>query len=194
MADKSSTKIDKKKKGVKPKHSVSGKNVSSKSKVKKVNDKKESSAKLNKKEVSKSVKTVKEKKVRQKDKVSSSEAENTSKAKKSGLEKKIINKTSITYLGLILFDVLLTIYIARQNIINYVVIVDKKVMMSKLSYLLLGRNYVNVVLMLFFYGYTCLVNKFFLKRKNSIKFLILLLVVVVCINLLLFYLFSNKVY
>lgn len=189
MTDKSSTKSDKEKKN------ISEKKVSSKSKGKKRADKKDVFVNSNKKkDISKSVKSVKEKNINQQEKVSSKSSENTSKVNNVKLKKKIINKTSITYLGLILFDVLLTIYIARQNVINYVVIADKKIMISKLNYLLLGRNYVNVVLMLFFYGYTCIVNKFFLKRKNSIKFLILVFGLIVCINLLLFYLFSNKVY
>lgn len=178
MASSSTKKTQKKK-------TVVDKKDNSKTKEKKVND-----VKLENKKVSKVKKTKDVKKVSS----GKEKKENTSKAKDCLWKKKIINKTSITYLGLIIFDVLLTIYMARQNVINYVIIVDKKIMMSKLSYLLLGRNYVNIVLMIFFYGYTCLINKFFLKRKNSIKFLILLLITVVALNLLLFYLFSNKVY
>ena len=108
--------------------------------------------------------------------------------------KKYLNKVNVTYFLLFLFDVVLVIYLARKNIINYVEVLDEEILVGKMKYLFLGRNYINVVVILFFYIYICLINRFFLHRKNTVKFLLLLLVVLVILNVLLFILFSKRVY
>ena len=108
--------------------------------------------------------------------------------------KSYLTKTNITYFVLLLLDIVLVIYMARKNIVNYIVISDVEVFVSKTRYLLWGRNYINLIIILFFYIYTCLVNKFFLKRKNTKKFLIWLFGILVVVNVLLFILFTKKVY
>lgn len=108
--------------------------------------------------------------------------------------KKYLNKVNVTYFLLFLFDVVLVIYLARKNIINYVEVLDEEILVGKMKYLFLGRNYINVVVILFFYIYICLINRFFLHRKNTVKFLLLSLVVLVILNILLFILFSKRVY
>lgn len=125
---------------------------------------------------------------------------------KKGIKKKIIStkkdlfvskyltKVNITYFLFFLIDVILVIYLARQNIVNYVVVFDEEIFVSKTKYLLWGRNYVNVIVTAFFYIYGCLLNKFFLKRKNTKKFLGWLLIILLMINVLLFILFTKKVY
>ena len=148
--------------------------------------------KIIEKKVTKKISTLKSKKV---DKV----VERNGKKKKIVEKKKLdvrnyLTKSNITYFLLLLVDIVLVIYMARKNIVNYVVISDVEVFVSKTRYLLWGRNYINVIIILFFYIYTCLVNKFFLKRKNTKKFLIWLFVILVVINVLLFILFTKKVY
>ena len=108
--------------------------------------------------------------------------------------KKYLTKDNITYFTLLLFDIVLVIYLARQNIVNYAVVMDEEIFVSKTKYLLWGRNYVNIIVIAFFYVYTCLVNKFFLKKKNSKKFLLWLLGILVIINVLLFVIFTKRVY
>lgn len=108
--------------------------------------------------------------------------------------KKYLTKVNITYFILVLLDIILVIYLARQNIVNYVKISDVEVFVSKTRYLLWGRNYVNLIAIAFFYIYTCLVNKFFLGRKNDKKFLLWLLVGLVVLNVLLFIIFTKRVY
>ena len=108
--------------------------------------------------------------------------------------KKYLNKVNVTYFLLFLFDVVLVIYLARKNIINYVEVLEEEILVGKMKYLFLGRNYINVVVILFFYIYICLINRFFLHRKNTVKFLLLSLVVLVILNILLFILFSKRVY
>ena len=108
--------------------------------------------------------------------------------------KKYLNKVNVTYFLLFIFDVALVIYLARKNVINYVEVFDEEILVGKMKYLFLGRNYINVVVILFFYIYICLINRFFLHRKNTVKFLLLSLVVLVILNILLFILFSKRVY
>lgn len=108
--------------------------------------------------------------------------------------KKYLTKDNITYFSLLLFDIVLVIYLARQNIVNYAVVMDEEIFVSKTKYLLWGRNYVNVIVIAFFYVYICLVNKFFLKKKNTKKFLLWLFGILVIINVLLFVIFTKRVY
>ena len=105
-----------------------------------------------------------------------------------------LKKDVITFLILIFFDIVLVIYSARLNVINYAVVFDKEIFISKTSYLLLGRNYVNVIIIAFFYIYGCLINKFFLKRKNTKKFLFFFLLILIIINIMLFAIFTKKVF
>ena len=114
--------------------------------------------------------------------------------KKSFDVKKYLTKDNITYFALLLFDIVLVIYLARKNIVNYAVVMDEEIFVSKTKYLLWGRNYVNVIVIAFFYIYTCLVNKFFLKKKNTKKFLLWLFGILVIINVLLFVIFTKRVY
>lgn len=108
--------------------------------------------------------------------------------------KKYLTKVNITYFVFLLVDIVLVIYLARQNIVNYAVILDKEIFVSKTRYLLWGRNYVNVIVIAFFYIYGCLLNKFFLKRKLSKKFLVGLLAILLVLNVLLFIIFTKRVY
>lgn len=108
--------------------------------------------------------------------------------------KKNLTKVNITYFILAVVDIILVIYTARGNIVNYVVILDEEIFMSKTSYLLFGRNYVNLVIISFFYVYTLLVTKFYLKKEITKKFLGILFLIIFIINILLFYIFTKKVY
>ena len=52
--------------------------------------------------------------------------------------KKYLNKVNVTYFLLFLFDVVLVIYLARKNIINYVEVLDEEILVGKMKYLFLG--------------------------------------------------------
>lgn len=106
----------------------------------------------------------------------------------------IITKVNVTYFVLFLLDIILVVYSARQNVVNYVTVLDQDVFVSKTRYLLLGRNYINLIITVFFYLYICLMNRFFLQRKNTKNFLGCLLVGLVFLNLVLFFLFTKRVY
>lgn len=108
--------------------------------------------------------------------------------------KKYLTKTNITYFILLILDIFVVIYSARQNIVNYIIVLDEEIFVSKVRYLLWGRNYINIFIIAFFYIYTCIVNRYFLQRKNTKKFLFWLFIVLVVLNVLLFALFTRKVY
>lgn len=108
--------------------------------------------------------------------------------------KKYLTKVNITYFVFLLVDIVLIIYLARQNVINYAVVLEKEIFVSKTRYLLWGRNYINIIAIAFFYIYGCFLNKFFLKRKLSKNFLVWLLAILLILNVLLFIIFTKKVY
>ena len=108
--------------------------------------------------------------------------------------KKHLTKVNITYFFLFLFDILLVVYLARKNVINYVLVFDEKIFISKTKYLLWGRNYVNLIVIAFVYIYGCVLNRFFLKRRNTKNFLLWLLIILFILNILLFIIFTKRVY
>lgn len=107
---------------------------------------------------------------------------------------KYFTKVNITYFVFFLIDIILVIYLARGNKVNYVLMLDEEIFLSKTKYLLWGRNYVNVIVTAFFYIYGCLLNKFYLKRKNTKKFLLWLLAILLIVNILLFIIFTKRIY
>lgn len=107
---------------------------------------------------------------------------------------RFFTKVNVTYFILFLLDIILVIYSARKNIVNYVTVSDQDIFVSKTRYLFLGRNYINLIIISFFYLYTCLMNRFFLQRKNTKKFLGLLFIILVVLNLTLFFLFTKRIY
>lgn len=108
--------------------------------------------------------------------------------------KKYLTKTNITYITILLLDIILTIYLARQNMVNYAVVLDEEIFISKTRYLLLGRNYINLITTSFFYIYLCIINKFYLHNKNTKKFLLYSLLILTITNITLFTIFTKKIY
>lgn len=108
--------------------------------------------------------------------------------------KKYLTKTNITYITILLLDIILTIYLARQNMVNYAVVLDEEIFISKTRYLLLGRNYINLITTSFFYIYLCIINKFYLHNKNIKKFLLYSLLILTITNITLFIIFTKKIY
>ena len=108
--------------------------------------------------------------------------------------KKYLTKTNTTYLVILLLDIILTIYLARQNMVNYAVVLDEEIFISKTRYLLLGRNYINLITTSFFYIYLCIINKFYLHNKNTKKFLLYSLLILTITNITLFIIFTKKIY
>ena len=121
--------------------------------------------------------------------------DNSVKNKKKFFSKiKFINKTSVVYFLILLFDILLVIFCAMKNKVHYIHMFDEKIFVGNTKDLLIGRNYVNLIIITFFWIYTLLLNRFFLKRKNSAKFIIGVLLFLIILNFSLFYIFVEKIY
>ena len=78
--------------------------------------------------------------------------------------------------------------------INYVKIENKKMYLGAKANLIFGRNYISLVTTLVVYTYTLLINKVYFKKKTNIKNYIIFLILLLLLNCLIFYIFTNRVY
>lgn len=107
-----------------------------------------------------------------------------------------IAKEKITYLILLIIDILIIVYSARNNYANYVSLTGSKstYIGDNSLHLIFGKNYITLIITAFFFAYVCLLNKFLFKKKNTAKFIMMLLFSILTINCILFYTFTNKIY
>jgi len=108
--------------------------------------------------------------------------------------KKIFTKKNIIYLTILIFDLIIIIYAARHNIINYVNVKGKEKYMGDTKNLYFGRNYITLLTTIVVYIYIIILKKFYYHEKLTKKILSLLLILLLLINCLVFYLFTIKVY
>ena len=104
------------------------------------------------------------------------------------------HKGKIIGLVLGIIDIILIIYVARGNVANYAVVNGEEVFIGKTRNLLLGRNYITLVVSLFIYLYGLLLNKFLIKKKISVRGMVLIFGLILIFNMIMFYLFTRKVY
>ncbi len=119
---------------------------------------------------------------------------NKTKTTKNKLPK--ITKEYIIYLILGLLDIVIIIYSARHNYAHYVSIAGSKNVYIGDTFrnLIFGKNYITLVITAFFFSYICLLNKFMFHKKNTKKFVLILLISLILVNCILFYTFTNKIY
>ena len=103
-------------------------------------------------------------------------------------------KLNLIYLILLILDIGLIIWCAKDNYANYANVDGKSYFIGKTRHLLFGRNYVGLIITGFIYFYSILINKFIMKKKSTIKMLIVVLLGLLVFNMLLFYIFTNKIY
>ena len=106
----------------------------------------------------------------------------------------IKNKNILVGIGLAIVDIVLIIYVARNNVANYVNVNGEDIFIGETKNLLLGRNYITLVISAFIYLYGLLINKVLLKNKISKKNLILLFIGILLFNMIMFCIFTNRVY
>lgn len=104
------------------------------------------------------------------------------------------NRRNLVLIGLVLVDIILIIWAARKNIANYVLLNGENIYVGNTRNLLFGRNYITLVITAFIYGYGVIINSILLKNKVKIRYLLLMLVIILVINIILFYIFTNRVY
>lgn len=128
------------------------------------------------------------KKIQKKSK--SNKKEQITKQQELEIQKKNQN---IFYLVLAIVDVATIIYFARHNIVNYVKVGEKTVLISSTKNLLLGKNYIVLITSAFFYIYTIVTRKILFKQNLTKKFVLFLLAFIFGLNIALFYLFTKKI-
>lgn len=114
--------------------------------------------------------------------------------KNSFMQFLINNKNIIIGIILCLLDIGLIIYVARMNVANYVEINGEDVFVGDIKNLWLGRNYISLIVSGFIFIYGLIINKVFLKKKVSLKKMLLIFISILIFNIILFYLFTNRVY
>lgn len=111
------------------------------------------------------------------------------------LKRKILdNKNKLILLILLIIDVGLIIYVASDNAVNYVNVNGEEIFVGQTKNVLFGRNYVTLVISAFIYLYGLLLNKMILQKKISKKLLLFILIGILLFNMILFCIFTNKVY
>ena len=110
--------------------------------------------------------------------------------------KKLIrkNKNIIIGLCLLIMDIILIIYVASSNAVNYVNVNGEEIFVGKTRNLLLGRNYITLVVSAFIFLYGLLINKVIVRKKINIKKMILIFGGILLFNMILFCIFTNRVY
>lgn len=116
--------------------------------------------------------------------------------KKSDRVKEFINKNKnillVSILGII--DIILIICFAKDNLANYAEVDGNVIFVGKIKNLLFGRNYIGLFVTFFIYIYGLVVSKVLCKNNLKIKSSILWFVLIFVVNMILFYIFTNKVY
>lgn len=112
----------------------------------------------------------------------------------SGSFQKVCNKERITYFIVLLVDIILIIYAARKNIVHYVRENGTDIFIGKTRYLLVGRNYITLIITAFFYVYVCWIHRFLFYKKNTKGFLVKMFFFLLILNFLFFFVFTKRIY
>ena len=100
--------------------------------------------------------------------------------------KKIIknNKNKLVLFIIGLLDIILIIWCARDNVANYVLLDGEDVFVGDTKNLLLGRNYITLIISVFIFIYGFFINKVLLKNKIRLKYWVILFIGVLVFNML----------
>ena len=116
------------------------------------------------------------------------------KSKKTKKTSNINSKNLIINTIIIVLNLVLIIYVAKQNTANYANVNGEKVFVGNTKNLLFGRNYITLIITIFTNIYYLVMNKLILKNKFNKKQLILIFIGILLFNMLTFYIFTKKVY
>ena len=109
--------------------------------------------------------------------------------------KEKLTKQNLFYLLISLIDISFIIYFARHNYANYVTSeIEGTFYVGDSKDLLFGKNYIVIVFTLFIYIYIILAKKIFFHLKQSPKSMIKLFILLFLINILLFFIFTKRIY
>ena len=106
-----------------------------------------------------------------------------------------IDKKKLFYIVLVIIDIIITIYFARKNAANYVKINEEHtIFVGDTKNLIFGRNYISLITTIFFFIYTCLANRILFREKTTKKFIITTFIFYFILNIILFLLFTKRIY
>ena len=101
----------------------------------------------------------------------------------------------LIYVILVLIDITLIIYSAKRNYINYVTLKGLgNISFGTTKDLLFGKNYITLIITFFFFTYILLCNKLLFDKKNTKIRTILTLIGLLILNIILFYIFTKRIY
>lgn len=103
-------------------------------------------------------------------------------------------KRIILMIVLLIINIVISIWCAKGNYVNYASLDGKDILISDTKYLVFGRNYVGLIITLFVFCYSVLIDRFIFKNKINKKILVSWFVSLFLLNILLFSLFTNKIY
>lgn len=124
---------------------------------------------------------------------------NSEKKTKKKLKEKIKNKITrknLFYFIIAVIDISFIIYCARHNYANYVMdrIEGDYYYVGDSKDLLFGKNYITLIFSSFIYIYILLSNRVFFQKKNSKKNMIKLFIIIFLINIIIFCIFTKRIY
>ena len=106
-----------------------------------------------------------------------------------------INKKKLFFIILIIIDIIINIYFARKNVANYVKLTkEHTIFIGDTKNLIFGRNYISLLTTIFFFIYTSLANRILFREKTTKKFIITTFLFYFILNIILFLIFTKRVY
>ena len=114
--------------------------------------------------------------------------------KKDFLKYKRYDRNDIISLFMLLCDVAVVIFCALKNKVQYVNIMDRDILIGETRDMLLGKNYVVIIITLFFFVYYLWMNRLIFKKSINLKRMALVLMLLFFINCMFFYVFTVRIY
>ena len=106
-----------------------------------------------------------------------------------------LTRQNLLYLLIAFIDIIFIIYCARHNYANYVKNEqDGSFFIGDSKDLLFGKNYIVIIFTSFIYIYILLSNKIFFHLKQSKKSMLKLLILLFLINIIIFFIFTKRIY
>ena len=103
-------------------------------------------------------------------------------------------KSILLWVFLFVIDIILIICFAKDNYANYARLEGNTIFVGDTKNLLFGRNYIGLIVTFFIYTYGIIVEKILCRNKLNLKKLVGLFFLIFVLNMIFFYLFTNKIY
>lgn len=106
-----------------------------------------------------------------------------------------ISKYNLYYILIAFIDIVFMIYAGRHNYANYVTSKSEgSFFVGDSKDLLFGKNYITLIFTSFIYIYILLSNKIIFQKNNTKKNMLKLLILLLLANIILFFIFTKRIY